>query len=102
MELRVTIKMYCHLSLPVIIQILNIVIFQVKKYAEELLLLLCKGKLQFTEAGWLYFLDSLTPVLPLLQCLVNLSTPLGNSIFQMLDPDVSLDIKLPFSQVIFR
>lgn len=64
-----------------------------------MLLLMLKGKVQFTDPGWLYFLDALTPILPLLQCLTDPETPLGDAIFKMLDPDVALNIKLSFSEV---
>lgn len=79
--------------------ILLIELFQIKKLAEDVILLFLKGKLQLGNDGWFTFMESLIPVLPLLQSLADPSTSLGQSITKMLDPDISLDIKLPFSEV---
>ena len=64
-----------------------------------MLIYLLKGKIHMGEAGWTKFLESLIPVLPLLQCFSCNDTPLGQSVTKMLDPDVSNNIQLPYIEV---
>lgn len=68
--------------------------------AEEMLVYMLKGKVQMGETGWIKFLESIVPVLPLLQCLASNQTSLGQSVIKMLDPDVSNNIQLPYIEVL--
>lgn len=68
--------------------------------SEDILFFLLNGKAQMTEPGWMKFLETLIPVLPLLQCLAHPMSSLGKSITKMLNPDYSSSFKLPYIEVI--
>lgn len=65
-----------------------------------MLVYILKGKIQVGETGWMKILESIVPVLPLLQCFSSTEVPLGQCIVKMLDPDVSNNILLPYIEVI--
>ena len=67
---------------------------------EEMLVYMLKGKIQMGETGWMKFLESIVPVLPLLQCFYSNETTLGQSVTKMLDPDISNNIQLPYNEVL--
>ncbi|CAG5088137.1 Similar to RTTN: Rotatin (Homo sapiens), partial [Cotesia congregata] len=70
-----------------------------KSLAEDILLYILKGKLQMGD-GWLVFLEALIQVLPLLQCLAEMKSSLGQCLSKMLDPDIATSIQLPFLEVL--
>ncbi|XP_074116184.1 rotatin homolog anastral spindle 3 [Cotesia typhae] len=70
-----------------------------KSLAEDILLYILKGKLQMDD-GWLIFLEALMQVLPLLQCLAEMKSSLGQCLSKMLDPDIATSIQLPFLEVL--
>lgn len=67
-----------------------------------MLVYILKGKTQMGETGWMKILESIIPVLPLLQCFWNTETPLGQCVVKMIDPDISNDIQLPYIEVIMQ
>ncbi|XP_043474662.1 rotatin [Leptopilina heterotoma] len=73
---------------------------KIRNMAEEMLLYILKGKIQIGETGWMKILESILPVLPLLQCFSNTDSSLGQCVLKMLDPDVSNDIQLPYIEVL--
>ncbi|XP_008548822.1 rotatin [Microplitis demolitor] len=70
-----------------------------KSIAEDILLYFLKGKLQMGD-GWLVFLEALTQVLPLLQCLAEMKSSLGQCVSKMFDPDIATSIQLPHLEVL--
>ncbi|XP_012272783.1 rotatin isoform X2 [Orussus abietinus] len=73
---------------------------EIKSMAEDILIYMLKGRLQLGETGWLKFLESIVPVLALLQCHAHTSTILGQCVTKMLDPDISSRIQLPYIEVL--
>ncbi|XP_034951407.1 rotatin [Chelonus insularis] len=72
----------------------------VKKLSEDIIIFLLKGKIQMQNKIWLEFIEALLPVLSLLQCYAEMKSPLGQCISKMFDPDISVDIQLPHTEVI--
>lgn len=69
--------------------------------SEEIIIYILKGKVQADETGWLKILETIIPVLPLLQCYAYSSTVIGRCITKMLDPDIFNSIHLPYLEVIY-
>ncbi|XP_076279078.1 rotatin homolog anastral spindle 3 isoform X3 [Lasioglossum baleicum] len=72
---------------------------RIKEISDEILVYILKGKVQMGESGWLRLLESIVPVLPLLQCHAHPSTALGQCVTKLFDPDVSSSIQLPYIEV---
>lgn len=68
--------------------------------SNDILVFILKGKIQMGEKRWLKVLETLIPVLHLLQCHADTRTPLGQCVTKMFDPDISNDIQLPFIEVL--
>lgn len=68
--------------------------------SRDMLVFMLKGKVQIGEIRWLKTLEAFIPVLPLLQCHADTSSPLGQCVTKIFDPDISGDIQLPFIEVI--
>lgn len=76
--------------------------FQLRKFAEEIIVYLLKAKIQMGEEGWLKFLEVLAPAHALLQCFASTKTNLGLCVLKMLDPDLWSSIQLPYIEVSLR
>ncbi|XP_020290276.1 rotatin isoform X2 [Pseudomyrmex gracilis] len=72
----------------------------IREMSNDIIVFILKGKIQMGEKRWLQVLETLIPVLHLLQCHADTRTPLGQCITKMFDPDVSNDIQLPFIEVL--
>lgn len=68
--------------------------------SEEILIYILKGRLQMGENGWLKSLEAIVQVLPFLQCHAHPSSTLGQCVTKIFDPDVSINIQLPYIEVI--
>ncbi|XP_058799120.1 rotatin isoform X2 [Phymastichus coffea] len=73
---------------------------KISNMSQDILFFLLNGKAQMTDSGWMKFLETLIPVLPLLQCLAHPISSLGKSITKMLNPDYSSSFKLPYIEVL--
>ncbi|KAK0170662.1 hypothetical protein PV328_008487 [Microctonus aethiopoides] len=73
---------------------------KIRQMAEGILLLILKGKVQMGEDGWSKLINCLLPVFPLLQCLAEMKSPIGQCISKMFDPDIYAGIQLPFLEVL--
>ncbi|XP_015437120.1 PREDICTED: rotatin [Dufourea novaeangliae] len=73
---------------------------RIKEISEEILVYILKGRLQMGESGWLKLLETIVPVLPLLQCHAHPLTALGQYVTKLFDPDVSSSIHLPYIEVL--
>ncbi|XP_053987608.1 rotatin [Hylaeus volcanicus] len=72
---------------------------RIQEMSEEMLVYILKGRVQMGESGWLRSLESIVPVLPLLQCHSDPSTDLGQCVTKIFDPDISSNIQLPYIEV---
>ncbi|XP_043681789.1 rotatin isoform X1 [Vespula pensylvanica] len=73
---------------------------KIREMSEEIIIYILKGKVQADETGWLKILETIIPVLPLLQCYAYSSTVIGRCITKMLDPDIFNSIHLPYLEVL--
>ncbi|KAI4475480.1 hypothetical protein M0802_015139 [Mischocyttarus mexicanus] len=73
---------------------------KIREMSDEIIIYILKGKLQADETGWLKILETIIPVLPLLQCYAHSSTVIGRCITKMLDPDIFNSIHLPYLEVL--
>ncbi|XP_043499586.1 rotatin isoform X2 [Polistes fuscatus] len=73
---------------------------KIREMSDEIIIYILKGKVQADETGWLKILETIIPVLPLLQCYAHSSTVIGRCITKMLDPDIFNSIHLPYIEVL--